>query len=729
MASCRSIAWGVVPLVIGYAAGAEPLVPAEAETKRSTNAAEPAQRMDKIEVRSSAQSYDSRLDDTVTRIVVTAEEIAKFGDVQLADVLKRQPGITVIDGAIRMRGLGNGYTQILLNGERLPPGFSLDTLAPNMVERIEILRAAMAEYSTQSIAGTVNIVLKKTVTVAQRDLNVGVRTGHGYRSLPANFTVSDKDNRFSYSLNGAITPNFVRAPTRTEEFGANANGLQNLHRTATQQFEGIPTFASLAPRFNWNIVNGDTVTSQSFIQYIRDRRHIEEAYTLLFGAPPQYASQTTQNHNRNVVARSDLSWLHQLGDGAKIELKVGLTFADRGEDLLREGYDVSGAHTLDSLVSTEARDNGLSMTGKWSTPYFEGHALVAGWDGSYRQRHESRNQHDNPLPGIVPVTSDEQFNAEVARLALYLQDEWNITPALSIYAGVRWERVDTTSDGNTFARIVNRARVTSPLFQTLYKFPDRKGEQVRLALTRTYKAPDTASLIPRPITTLNNSPLTPDAVGNPNLKPELATGLDAAYEIFGENGSMLSIAGTIRRISDVSRPSLQLFGGRWVSMPVSDGNAQTKSLEFDTKFALKKFYPLAPAIDMRINLNRNWSTLNSVPGPFNRLAVQTPFSGTFGIDFKTKGGELAAGSSFTFRSGGTVRTAVDLSRYVSPRREWDFYSLWKFNASRQVRLSLTNLLRQDNYQDQSYFDQTGTLRRTYTNPSSINVQVMLELKL
>lgn len=38
-----------------------------------------------------------------------------------------------------MRGLGAGYTQILINGERAPAGFSMDSLAPDVIERIEVL--------------------------------------------------------------------------------------------------------------------------------------------------------------------------------------------------------------------------------------------------------------------------------------------------------------------------------------------------------------------------------------------------------------------------------------------------------------------------------------------------------------------------------------------------------------------------------------------------------------
>jgi outer membrane receptor for ferrienterochelin and colicin len=93
--------------------------------------------------------YDPRRDDTATKIVVTQEEIARYGDTSVVDVLKRVPGITVSSpngrgGQTRMRGLGAGYTQILINGERAPGGFTIDSLSPDVIERIEVLRAASA---------------------------------------------------------------------------------------------------------------------------------------------------------------------------------------------------------------------------------------------------------------------------------------------------------------------------------------------------------------------------------------------------------------------------------------------------------------------------------------------------------------------------------------------------------------------------------------------------------
>jgi outer membrane receptor for ferrienterochelin and colicins len=85
---------------------------------------EEAQPVQKVEVKGAAADYDPRRDDTASKTVLNAEEIRKYGDDNIYDVLKRAPGVTVTGKTLRMRGLGAGYTQILVNGDRPPPGFN-----------------------------------------------------------------------------------------------------------------------------------------------------------------------------------------------------------------------------------------------------------------------------------------------------------------------------------------------------------------------------------------------------------------------------------------------------------------------------------------------------------------------------------------------------------------------------------------------------------------------------
>lgn len=82
-----------------------------------------------------------------------------------------------------MRGLGARYTQILLDGQRVPPGPSLDSLNPEQIERIEILRAPTAETGARAIAGTINIVTREGFKKRLNDLRVGAGFEHG-RVMP-----------------------------------------------------------------------------------------------------------------------------------------------------------------------------------------------------------------------------------------------------------------------------------------------------------------------------------------------------------------------------------------------------------------------------------------------------------------------------------------------------------------------------------------------------------------
>ncbi|MDP3224434.1 MAG: TonB-dependent receptor plug domain-containing protein, partial [Rubrivivax sp.] len=66
---------------------------------------------------------DARRQSTAAKIVIGREEIEKFGDATVGEVLRRLPGVTTPGapgrgGPPRMRGLGGGFTQLLIDGQR-----------------------------------------------------------------------------------------------------------------------------------------------------------------------------------------------------------------------------------------------------------------------------------------------------------------------------------------------------------------------------------------------------------------------------------------------------------------------------------------------------------------------------------------------------------------------------------------------------------------------------------
>jgi iron complex outermembrane receptor protein len=139
-----------------------------------------------------------------------------------------------------------------------------------------------------------------------------------------------------------------------------------------------------------------------------------------------------------------------------------------------------------------------------------------------------------------------------------------------------------------------------PLLHAVYRIPGHEKDQIRASLTKSYKAANIQDLIALPSSRLNSA-TRPDRTGNPNLKPELATGLDVAYEHYLGRAGILSASGFIRNIEDLIRRDITLqdtsTGPRWVSTPRNIGHARTKGIELEAKFQLQELVADAPAID------------------------------------------------------------------------------------------------------------------------------------
>jgi outer membrane receptor protein involved in Fe transport len=684
--------------------------------------------MAKVEIKGSAQDYDPRRDDTASKTVLGNEEILKYGDTNVFEVLKRAPGVTVIGNSIRMRGLGNGYTQILVNGETPPPGFSLDAVVPEQIERIEVIRAATAEHSMQAIAGTINIVLKKLVTKPQRDVRVNAGRTDTQRNLLLLGTVAERTGNLSYYLNGALGQNIDRTPSfSTEQFEAPDGQVVQL-RDKRNTVNSRSTTAGLHQRLSWKLANDDQLNFSAYQQGQRNNRDSDSATTNRIGAfpAPDYVDRRSVSDGSSYFLGGDANWVAKLG-GGKLDAKVSLStgHADNNNALL--SATAGDAAVLRRDFDSTSRFTNYSSTGKYARTLFDGHALAMGWEAS-NQRYDQDSLRTEGLLGTQPVLIREQFEPEVTRLAAYAQDEWSITKTWSMYLGLRWERIRTDSSGTGLQTTESRNHVLSPVAQTLYRFPDKSGRQLRMALTRTYKAPTTNQLSARRYESDLNTRFSPDSSGNPALLPELANGVDLTYEHFWAPGALFSAGTSVRRISDYIRSKLiQDSRGLWLIQPLNDGSAQVRTLDLELKFPLKTVLEEAPPLDLRASANRNWSRVDSVPGPDNRLDQQVPLSAVLGLDYRQD--KFNAGASFAFREGGPVRISEQQTSRLQARRELEAYLLYKFRLGLQLRLGVSNALGEDNLSDSRYQDVNGASQTWSRSPGSPRVQANLEVKL
>ena len=185
------------------------------------------------------------------------------------------------------------------------------------------------------------------------------------------------------------------------------------------------------------------------------------------------------------------------------------------------------------------------------------HQLVAGAEIEGARRNEERVSLENGVPQLAEF--GDQLQASTLRLAGYVQDEWSLDARWSVHAGLRWEGIQTEGDAGDGSHPVNRSNVWTPLVHLLWKPDPKARDQVRLSLTRSYRSPGSSQLIARPWVNRRfpadgpNEPTHPDSAGNPWLQPELASGLDLAFERYLQGGGLLSANLFVRQLSGVIR--------------------------------------------------------------------------------------------------------------------------------------------------------------------------------
>ena len=711
-----------------------PAEPGTASPARAT--AEPA--VEKVTVSGKQLSdTDDRRYSTASRMVFGREELDRYGDSSVAEVMKRLPGVTMAGppgrgGEVRMRGLGQGYTQILLNGEPAPRGFSLDSLTPDQVERIEVMRAPVAEHSARGIAGTINIVLREGFVKRSNEgrLMAGWEQGRWQPAAGVQHNGGDAD--FNYNVGVNYNHRDLASDSTTTTTGVLAAGTPVLSRSEQQTGETSSDGVHLVSRLSWRLGAGDSLTLQPFmVNWHSDSRTLAALDQALGDVPARYATAVTDSAAGSTMARVSGQWRGRVGDG-RLELRLTASHSDSESDSLRREFDAGGGAVHEQTDASTTRDVGLSTGGKFSRPLATSHQLAIGWDVELGNRHESNRITQDGVDVLASFGDD--VDVRTRRLAVFAQDEWDVTPLWAVYGGLRWETIRTRS-GTPGATIDNSSRVASPLFQSLWRFSEASKDQVRLALTRSYRSPTLGNLTATPSLAASypvsgtNTATSPDTIGNPQLRPELAWGLDLAYEHYLGAGGMLSASLFRRDIDDLIRSVIRRQDvawssqPRWVAMPENIGKAVSEGIELEAKLRLDEVLADAPRVDLRVNYSRFRSSVSDVSGPDNRLDQQPGQTANVGADYRLPGTPVTIGGNFNWTPAYAVRQTDTQWAYLGIKRVVEAYVLWRIDGNTSVRLSASNLLH-DDYQTASRMlfdgiDQTAaTDRKTYRSYSA-----------
>jgi len=317
--------------------------------------AKPAEAPQRVVIEGRAVSPDEeRRNSTLAMTVVGRDELDAYGDSSILDVLQRLPGITLDGDAPRLRGMGGGYTLILLNGEPAPPGFSLDSLAPGEIERIEVIKGPTAEFG--GVAGTINVILRSAPKTRQGEW----RSNAGYRALgPQGGT--------SFSWGDRVGAVGLYLPVAASNW-ANASGYDTarVSRSSSgerieQRVEGRDRMRgggiNLAPRLDWKVDDTRTLNWQAFLQRNESDNRSQRSTLALAGPPPFTLQDASSARGVFELARTQAQWVDKQPDGRRWELKGSAQASHSHSASTSQGQDAAGINRpqRDSLNSQRTR--------------------------------------------------------------------------------------------------------------------------------------------------------------------------------------------------------------------------------------------------------------------------------------------------------------------------------------------------------------------------------------
>ena len=672
---------GVFAQDVGVGSPAEPGVSAQPSV------------IQRVEIVARQGSTELRRAASFAKQIYGREELDRYGDTNALDVMRRLPGVNVDSGGPRMRGLGSGYTQILINGDPAPPGFNLDQLSPSQIERIEVIKAATAEQSSQAVAGSINVILKETSRRSLSSLRLGLASGKDRPLGNVNYSISESAGPFNMSLPISVFEWNREIRNTVDRKMAGSDG----QTAVSEQLGKINSWGwgyNFAPRFNYKVSDEQTIALATFFQKGYWNNRTDYTNRAVLGNPifDDNAIQDGYWENR----RGNLTWINRFSEDQRIEIKAGVQQSRSAFDLrnLR-----AGATQLQTAGSNQ--DDAITQAGKYSQLLGSAHTLTAGWDLENRERLERRTTTNGAGMALLPSFEGQAFEAQMRRQAYYIQDEWEISPQWQLNLGLRNERIASESK-NAALPVSNVSSVLSPLAHVTYKFDPKSRDMVRASLTRSYKAAGLNALLARPVvnsayanTNQTNTYLAPDRIGNPSLSPELATGLDIAYENYLSNDGIFSVGVFHRNLTNVVRNLTELrsvpwaAAPRWITQPQNFSDAVTSGLEFELRGRASDLMPQlmgnAKALNIRSSLSFYRSSIAALPGPNNRLDGQQPWSANLGFDQRISGLPLSVGGNLSITPGYDTRQTTEQYFKRSSTKGIDLFAMMPLSPSMSIR--------------------------------------------
>ncbi|MFD1197938.1 TonB-dependent receptor domain-containing protein [Brucella gallinifaecis] len=493
----------------------------------------------------SASSVATELKDAPASIsVVDQDKLQQRGSADITEALRTVPGVNIGFGSdgtrgISMRGMGSGYTLILIDGKRVNAGLTTmrhyngdyNWIPIDAIERIEVVRGPMSTlYGSDAMGGVVNIITKKA-------------DQHWTGSLTAEWNQPDNNGtglqkKLSGYISGPIVPNeltFTAYGSLGRQKPADPNDQNGI-----EVARGIDDY-EINTKFTWT-----PTTNQTF--------EIEGGTGLEKYKP--YLSEGQIDTNTE-IRRTTGSFRH-IGewDFGTSTITGQIEHAVNKHDTTdRTGTAITG----DTAISV----NTYILDGKLSMPldfWFE-QDLTVGAEYRYENMKDPENLgKDNTLTGTTGSPETSMWTA-----AVFLEDQIKLREDLKLTAGLR---LDQHQEFGTHA---------SPRVYLNYDLTEKLT--LRAGWAQAFKAPNLRQLNPNWVQVSRGrgcgavgGPC--EMVGNPDLKPETSN----SFEVGAQYTDDLWEAGLTYFYNEIDD---KITSARVASLILPDGTKYVQQVNID----------------------------------------------------------------------------------------------------------------------------------------------------
>ncbi len=577
-----------------------------------------------------AITYRNRSEDAEPILVYDNDYFQRFEPLTAGDALKRVPSVTFLsdviesDGA-RLRGLEPGYTQILINGEKVPGSnadrsFFLDRIPAELIKQVEIIRSSSARRTGDAVAGTLNIVLRD-----------GYQLDGGYvRMGVLRFDDGEAKPSLGLVYGGALGPGRLL-------LGFNAQGRYNPKLKKSLRFgdspENNPNFATddfdnredqtdtrdgTDYAFNATYdIEGEITDLKLSGYYVRTER-TEDERSFEYNSPtaitgpvrttPVAGNLLTDNANFNDISQESYSLAGKLKHEwslGETAVKVGYSRFqdDQDETEFEVDFDRTTPRFTGDLTELAITDKELSFGLEHSFKLTEDIQFTVGGYAQNKDRDTSiltirdrynltaaarnynqfgRNPEEFVRPFAPLVNTPGSVNViEEDRRDVFAELEGK-SGAISFLAGVRYETTDFRVNDLTVP--AEQENVYSFLLPSAsVKIEVGNAGRITASVARTNRRPQLDFLSPA---LLEAEIGDNDLQGNPALEPETSWGGDLGYEHRLGRTGVIGVNIFYRKIKNlIELANTGVEGsegpGTFVLQPQNTGDGEVYGIEFD----------------------------------------------------------------------------------------------------------------------------------------------------